>query len=186
MPCSGIGAAIERTITPTAQILADDGEQMRYRTGRNGRRCGPWASLHAALEAGVPCGGWCPAGCLAEDGVIEERYGLRPLPRGGYADLTRRNVADSDATLVLYFGCLEGGTALTADYCRRRSKPLLRIDALRASPEVAAARARDFILAYKIETLNVAGPRASTIPAAHGYARKTLSRLLEGFAQDVE
>ena len=143
-------------------------------------------ALDAALEAGVSCGGWCPAGCLAEDGVIGEQYGLKPLPRGGYADRTRRNVEDSDATLVLYFGRLAGGTALTATYCRQRGKPLLQIDALQATPEAAAARARDFILAHEVETLNVAGPRASTTPAAYGYARNAVSRLLDGLLQAAE
>ncbi|MGD2055496.1 MAG: putative molybdenum carrier protein [Gammaproteobacteria bacterium] len=143
-------------------------------------------ALDAALEAGVPCGGWCPAGCLAEDGVIAEHYGLKPLPQGGYADRTRRNVEDSDATLVLYFGHLTGGTALTAAYCRQRGKPLLQIDALQATPETAAASARNFILGHGIEILNVAGPRASTTPAAYGYARDTILRLLDGLLQVVE
>lgn len=31
------------------------------------------AALDAALVAGFPCGGWCPAGRLAEDGEIPER-----------------------------------------------------------------------------------------------------------------
>jgi len=74
-------------------------------------------ALDAALRAGVPCGGWCPADCRAEDGLIDACYGLLPLPQGGYAERTRRNVEDSDATLILYFGELEGGTALTAACC---------------------------------------------------------------------
>jgi Circularly permutated YpsA SLOG family len=34
-------------------------------------------ALDAALEADVPCGGWCPRGRSAEDGTIPERYPLR-------------------------------------------------------------------------------------------------------------
>ena len=30
------------------------------------------AALDAALAAGTPCGGWCPAGRVAEDGVLPE------------------------------------------------------------------------------------------------------------------
>ncbi len=41
------------------------------------------AALDAALELGVDCGGWCPAGRLAEDGRIPERY---PLSETGNAD----------------------------------------------------------------------------------------------------
>ena len=135
-------------------------------------------ALDAALQAGVPCGGWCPADCMAEDGVIDARYGLVPLPQGGYADRTRRNVVDSDATLILYFGEIEGGTALTADCCRRQGRPLLLIDALAMNPEQAAELARDFVVRNKVQRLNVAGPRASKTPAAHAYARNTVSQLL--------
>src|ERR1700733_1463500 len=38
------------------------------------------AALDAALMAGFPCGGGCPAGRLVEDGEIPERYPLTPLP----------------------------------------------------------------------------------------------------------
>jgi len=143
-------------------------------------------ALDAALEAGVPCGGWCPPGCLAEDGVIDSRYGLKPLEQGGYADRTRRNVVDSDATLVIYFGRLEGGTALTASYCEQRCKPLLLVDALQSPPAMAAGRAVGFIAGHGVEKLNVAGPRASTTPAAYGYARSTIALLLDTLPQAVE
>jgi len=135
-------------------------------------------ALDAALKAGVPCVGWCPPGCVAEDGVIGVRYGLVPLDRGGYAERTRRNVADSDATLILYFGELEGGTALTAACCETLGKPLLLIDALTLLPRQAAEQARAFVVRHGVRRLNVAGPRASKMPQAHGYARDTVSRLL--------
>jgi hypothetical protein len=135
-------------------------------------------ALDAALQAGVPCGGWCPVDCRAEDGLIDARYGLVPLPQGGYAERTRRNVEDSDATLILYFGELEGGTALTAACCDALGKPLLLIDALNMNPAQAAQRARDFVVQHAVQRLNVAGPRASKTPAAHDYANRTVSRLL--------
>ena len=31
------------------------------------------ASLDAAIELGIPCGGWCPKGRQAEDGTIADR-----------------------------------------------------------------------------------------------------------------
>jgi hypothetical protein len=37
-------------------------------------------ALDAALAAGFPCGGWCPADRRAEDGPIPQRYPLTPLP----------------------------------------------------------------------------------------------------------
>ena len=142
-------------------------------------------ALDAALQAGVPCGGWCPADCKAEDGLIAARYGLRPLPQGGYARRTRRNVEDSDATLILYFGELEGGTALTAACCEQLGRPLLLIDALAMNPVQAAERARDFVVQHAVQCLNVAGPRASKTPLAHDYASRTVLRLLLNLAENL-
>jgi hypothetical protein len=135
-------------------------------------------ALDAALQANVPCGGWCPADCLAEDGVIDARYGLVPLPQGGYAERTRRNVEDSDATLILFFGAVEGGTALTAACCGELGRPLLLVDALSMDPGQAALRARDFVVHHAVQRLNVAGPRASKEPLAYDYAKRTVSCLL--------
>jgi hypothetical protein len=47
------------------------------------------AALDAALELGVPCGGWCPKGRKAEDGTIPARYPLAETPSGGYSRRTK-------------------------------------------------------------------------------------------------
>jgi hypothetical protein len=73
--------------------------------------------LDAALELGFPCGGWCPHGRQAEDGVIPARYPVVVLPGAGYRQRTRQNVEDSDATVILAPGELSGGTALTKRFC---------------------------------------------------------------------
>ena len=56
------------------------------------------AALDFALEFGIEHGGWCPRGRRAEDGVIDERYGLTETPSHRYDQRTRWNVRDSDAT----------------------------------------------------------------------------------------
>jgi hypothetical protein len=139
-------------------------------------------ALDAALDAGTACGGWCPADCIAEDGTIDSRYPLTPLTSGGYPERTRRNVRDSDGTLILHFGRLAGGTALTADYCRKVGKPCLLVDAAATTPAAAAASATGFIQAHAIATLNVAGPRASKEQAAHAYAQAVIHLLLAALA----
>jgi hypothetical protein len=135
-------------------------------------------ALDAALEAGAPCGGWCPAGRRAEDGRIPDRYPLRELPEADYSARTLRNVLDSDGTAILYFGALEGGTALTARYCREHGKPCACIDGDRVAPQEAARRLAEFVRAHGIRTLNVAGPRASKAPHAQDYARAAIAALL--------
>ena len=134
-------------------------------------------ALDAALAAGVDSGGWCPAGRLAEDGRIPDRYPLVELD-GGYAERTTRNVADSDATLIVAFGPVQGGTRTTIDCCIEQQKPHEVIDASRIPADEAASIAQAFIAANATRVLNVAGPRASEVPAAYDYAFAFICRLL--------
>jgi hypothetical protein len=137
------------------------------------------AALDAALAAGAPCGGWCPAARKAEDGVIPERYPLTEHKSASYAARTRQNVVDSDATLTISFGPPQGGTAKTVYFCRRQHKPHLVIDASTTSVDSALLRVTAFVRECKPQRLNVAGPRASAEPRAYDYAYALVSRLLE-------
>ena len=58
-------------------------------------------ALDAALPRGFPCGGYCPAGRRAEDGRIPARYPLEELSSPHYQVRTRRNVEESDGTLII-------------------------------------------------------------------------------------
>ena len=140
-----------------------------------GQTCVDPAALDAALAEGVPCGGWCPAGRRAEDGPIPPRYPLRETPSADYAERTRRNVRDSDGTLVLCAGAPEGGTALTAEHARLLGRPLLVLDpeALGAVTEAAA-----WLQTHRIGRLNVAGPREAEAPGVYAAARRFVDALL--------
>ena len=135
-------------------------------------------ALDAALAAGVECGGSCPAGRLAEDGRIPERYPLIELPDGGYAERTERNVAESDGTLIVTFGEPQGGTRATIDFCMLHQKPYLVMDASIIPVVEATSVAGSFVGEHHIRTLNVAGPRASEAPQAYDYAFRLISALL--------
>jgi hypothetical protein len=137
-------------------------------------------ALDAALEAGTPCGGWCPQGRLAEDGPIPGRYPLRELAGGDYPQRTRRNVQDSDGTLVLHFGPVSGGTQYTITCCRELGRPVCLIDGSEVPPEAASSVAQAFVDSHGIRRLNVAGPRASHCGQAYDYSRSVLRRLIEG------
>jgi hypothetical protein len=136
-------------------------------------------ALDAALAAGAPCGGWCPARRRAEDGRIQDRYPLRETPSADYTERTRWNVRDSDGTVILSFGALSGGTALTQALCAELGRPCVVIEAARTTPEEAAAAIRRFVAAHAIRVLNVAGPRASEEAGAYGAARAVVTRVLD-------
>jgi hypothetical protein len=135
-------------------------------------------ALDAALELGAACGGWCPEGRRAEDGRIPERYPLRELIGGEYADRTRRNVEDSDGTLILHLGPLSGGTQLTLETCRELGKPVLLLDAATVSAAEGGAQVGDFVAAHSLRRLDVAGPRESHWPGARSFAHAVVRALL--------
>jgi len=137
------------------------------------------AALDAAIAAGTPCGGWCPAGRVAEDGVLPEHYPLREVVNGGYRERTRANVLDSGGTLVIHAGELEGGTSQTVGFCRAHGKPCVLIDSNAVTPEAGAAMVRRFVAHHRIAVLNVAGPRGSKHPKIYKYAFTLVTLVLK-------
>ncbi len=116
------------------------------------------AALDSAIALGIPHGGWCPAGRKAEDGRLDDRYHLDELVSARYDDRTRKNVEDSDGTLILNREALEGGTELTLACARNYGKPVMTVD-LDNPPQ--QQEIRNWFSANKIGRCNVAGPRES-------------------------
>ena len=133
------------------------------------------AALDVALGIGLPCGGWCPKGRVAEDGPITPRYPLHETPSSEYAQRTEWNVRDSDGTLVLTEGEPSGGTAQTVEVARRLGKPYLVLD-LTQEPDARAARR--WVREHQVTRLNVAGPRESKSPGIYERASRVLRVLL--------
>ena len=136
-------------------------------------------ALDSAIARRFPCGGWCPAGRLAEDGQIPDHYPVVEVEEGGYKQRTLRNVLDSDGTAILYFGQIEGGTEQTLLFCIKNHKPYKLVDAEEVSAERAALLLASFVQQYGIERLNVAGPRQSRAPKAHAYAYTVINLLIQ-------
>ena len=132
------------------------------------------AALDVALDLGIPCGGWCPAGRRAEDGTIPERYPLRETESASYPVRTERNVRDSDATLIVYRKKMRGGTALTARLAHHHGKPCLAQEIAAADPEAI----RRWLAERHVRVLNVAGPRESESPGIHAEATALLRQVL--------
>ena len=129
------------------------------------------AALEAALACSLSIGGWCPKGRRAEDGVIPARYPLTEAASSNYAVRTRLNVRDSDATLIVTLGMLDGGTQLTAKLAESARKPFFIVRAHEAAGQDAAI---EFIRKAAGSTLNVAGPRESRVRGIFAFARDFL------------
>lgn len=134
------------------------------------------AALDAARSLDLASEGWVPAGRVAEDGRIPDRYaGLRETPSSGTKERTKLNVRDADAVLVILRGPATGGTLLAVETACELGRPILELD-LEARSEQGAAEAlrtwlRDQPGPLK---LNVAGPRESEAPGIHEEARRVL------------
>jgi len=146
------------------------------------------AALDAAIALGIPYGGWCPKGGWAEDfpdppGLLAAYPSLNPAPSADPAKRTRRNVRESDRTLILTGAgglAVSPGTELTLRYAERIGRPHLVVDA--CDPD-----AREAIRAWLSDApdglvLNVAGPRESNAPGIYEAARRVLTAALPGVA----
>jgi Circularly permutated YpsA SLOG family len=140
------------------------------------------AALDIAITHGIECGGWCPAGRLDEFGQIPDHYPVQELQSGGFTERTLQNVKDSDGTVVMYPGKLEGGTEQTVRFCIELNRPRELIDAATISIEDAAKLIADFVLKNKISILNVAGSRQTEWPEGYDWAYRALDRCLNSIA----
>jgi len=134
------------------------------------------AALDMALEIGIPCGGWCPRGRRAEDGTIPPQYPLQETDSRSYNKRTKLNVQDSDATLVLNLGELEGGTAYTVQVAEKIGKPYL-IVALDGSTDPGSVAA--WLNEQGVQVLNVAGPKESKRPGIYDESLRFLLVVLK-------
>lgn len=85
----------------------------------------------------------------------------------------------ADASLILYFDELRGGTRRALECCLQFGKPHLLVDACEVRVASAVEVARVFLAENSVAVLNVAGPRASEAPEAYAYARGFVAALIE-------
>src|SRR6476660_5622462 len=84
------------------------------------------AALDFAIDNGIPYGGWCPKGRLAEDGPLAQYYALQQTPTKAYPQRTEWNIRDSDGTILFTINPnLSGGSRKTYLLAKKHKKPLL-------------------------------------------------------------
>jgi hypothetical protein len=133
------------------------------------------AALDAAIFLGIPHGGWLPRGRRTEKGRLPVRYKLKELGSGKYRERTKKNIQDSDGTLIISNAPLTGGSALTEALAIRYDRPCLHINLNFVDRMQADEIIRKWISDNRITTLNVAGPRASGDPEIY---RKVFALLI--------
>lgn len=136
------------------------------------------AAAQAALDVGIPQGGFCPKGRFNEAGIIPERFNfteisIRPpfTPQENIDRRTVENIRHSDGTLIVVptladLAEIQDGTKLTNITAQKLRKPLLHI-ALSDTDEKNSAAILAWVTEHNIRKLNVAGPRESTSPGVY-------------------
>lgn len=133
------------------------------------------AALDAAIAAGLPCGGWCPSGRHADDGPIPDRYPLQETTGMDHTVRTEHNVRDSDGTLMLYRGALQGGTAYAVLMAGHLKRPVL---ALNLDQPTDPASIAEWIGEHGIRVLHIGGQRESSSPGIYAAARTLVEAIL--------
>jgi predicted Rossmann fold nucleotide-binding protein DprA/Smf involved in DNA uptake len=132
------------------------------------------AALDLALELGINAGGWAPKGRMAEDGPLPERYRMTETPSDDPAQRTEWNVRDSEATLIISDGELNGGSALTAELAARLRRPRFHADLSKKTMTELIDEIGAWLAANHFRVLNIAGPRLSKDPDIYDKARRVL------------
>jgi len=136
--------------------------------------------LIAARELGIPSGGTAPKDWLTESGSNEQllrSFGLVECADPGYDVRTRKNVVDSDGTLLLG-SYASGGSAMTAKIANEAGKPFFHVPYPRADSDkdlaIAGAEFRQWLAEFQIHILNVAGNRESQNPGLQEFTKEFL------------
>ena len=136
------------------------------------------AGADAAISLGFPYSGWVPKGRRTETGPLENRYVVFEMPTTGYPPRTKKNICDSDGTVIFTHGALSGGSSLTRKYARELGKPWVHIDFKKTGVEDAVNLLSIWVKDNGIKCLNVAGKSASKDNLIYDCVYRVISDLI--------
>lgn len=133
-------------------------------------------ALDFAIDNNFECGGYCPKGRKCEKGIIPFKYPLTELETEDYLERTRKNILESDGTIIVKDEVdLQQGTLNTIKFCKQFSKPFLIYDVI--NDPVNYEMFQDWLKQNKIKILNVAGNRSGESPVIKGKTYLLLEKL---------
>ncbi|MBI1195115.1 MAG: hypothetical protein GC138_04650 [Gammaproteobacteria bacterium] len=136
------------------------------------------AALDVALVLDLDRGGWCPAGRAADDGPIDTKYPLIETSEMDHTVRTGYNVRESDASILIYCGLLQGGTAYAVEMAKHQGKPVKAVDLENPPPP---AEISDWIAENGVATLHIGGQREASAPGIYARAYTYIRHCLEDY-----
>lgn len=134
-------------------------------------------ALDACIAENFNYGGWCPKGRIAEDGILPIKYCLKETQSAEYIFRTKKNIEESDATLIITKPKLIGGTLATKNYAQLIKKPVFIL----SSDFENGLWLKEFLYWLEINNvivLNIAGPRISEWPDAYRISFKITQQII--------
>jgi hypothetical protein len=147
------------------------------------------AALDVGIARGIPYGGWCPKGGLAEDfpespGLLARYPHLTETPLADPAQRTEWNVRDADACLIVVDAGgpeVSAGTVLASELAHRYRKPLFVAKLGNADLLSQAAlwlRVQQARRGVGLK-LAIGGPRESEAPGIYRRANAFIAELMD-------
>ncbi len=137
------------------------------------------AGVDAAIAQHFPYDGWVPFGRRTEAGPLDEKYQVKEMTNAGYPPRTRKNIIDSDGTVIFTHGKLSGGSALTRKIAIEHKKPWLHLNMNEHTADDAVKNLFSWIELHGLEVLNVAGRSGSKDPKIYSVVFSVIHSLLE-------
>jgi len=133
--------------------------------------------IEVGRRLGIAVGGLVPMGWRTEQGPRPEleRLGFTQSDSRDYRVRTRRNVEQSDATLIFAVQPDSDGTRLTIEHARELGRPWLLVDPFQAT---VASRITNWLEETRPVVLNVAGNRESKAPGIAVRSQQVLYTVL--------
>jgi hypothetical protein len=124
----------------------------------SGRTGAEMAALDAAIKLGTAYGGWIPKNGSVPGGINTDKYNLTEMPTTHRIETFKKNIRESDGTLMLSHGTLSSHVKSTKKTILRYSTPLLHVDLNSTNAFNAASLINDWIVDNDLSVLHVTGP----------------------------
>jgi hypothetical protein len=122
------------------------------------------AALDTAVKLGIGYGGWVPKAGIDPVNRHANTYNLVEMSTPHRMEAFKKNIRESEGTLVLSHGTLSSYVRSTLKTVRRYSTPLLHVDLKSTHAFNAASMVNDWLMENDINILHVTGPTDSEDP----------------------
>jgi hypothetical protein len=115
------------------------------------------AALDAAIRMEIPHEGWCYRDRKTDGGVLPERYNVREIKNPSYFERLKKNIIDSDGTVVLTSGQRTVGSKAVKNLAVKHNKPFLDVNLGEHSLNHTISLIREWMTNHEIDMIYFTG-----------------------------